>query len=355
LVTSCSILPRCLGLVVVATLVFVPVVVVLANVTDALVSQQWGWYRVKADKALDTGYQGAGVVVALLDTGIDAGHPDLAANVVGGWNFVDNNSNVTDVDGHGTMVAGIVAAVANNSIGIAGVASKVSVMPLKVLSESEGSLMDVNAAIRYAADHGARIIGMSLGGSYSRLSQTMEAAIDYAYKRGCILVAGAGNDNSNDPFYPACYEQVIAVSAIDQADKKASFSNYGSYIDFCAPGVGILSTVRGGDYGYGDGTSFATPFVTGVVAVMLSKSPSLTNSEVLAALRSQAVDLGEAGWDQYFGWGVVDAYAAVAPDPIPEVSGPVALALAISTTVAILVLQRFGSPNKKLQTQRWKN
>ena len=141
--------------------------VVEGSLNDPSAAQQWGWYRIKADQALDTGYEGAGVVVALLDTGIDTGHPDLAANIISGWNFIDNNSNVTDVDGHGTMVAGIVAAIANNSIGIAGVAPKVSIMPLKVLSESDGSLMDVNAAIRYAADHGAKIIGMSLGGSYS--------------------------------------------------------------------------------------------------------------------------------------------------------------------------------------------
>ena len=332
---------RCLSLLLLASLILASAsLVVEGSLNDTSVAQQWGWYRIKADQALDTGYEGAGVVVALLDTGIDAGHPDLAANIISGWNFIDNNSNVTDVDGHGTMVAGIVAAVANNSIGIAGVAPKVSIMPLKVLSESDGSLIDVNSAIRYAADHGAKIIGMSLGGSYSRLSQAMENAIDYAYKRGCILVAGAGNDNSTEPFYPAYYDQVIAVSAIDQGDMKASFSNYGSYIDFCAPGVGILSTTKGGGYGYADGTSFATPFVTGVVALMLSKYPSMNADSVVAALRSQAEDLGLAGWDQYYGWGLVNAYAAVAPDPIPEFTSVVFLAAAVLVTTLIFVSKK---------------
>ena len=142
-------LPLCLGLLLLASLILAPVTVVAATVNDALVSQQWGWYRIKADRAYDTGYHGAGVVVALLDTGVDMGHPDLAANIIGGWNFVDNNDNVTDVDGHGTMVAGIVAALANNGIGIAGVAPNVSIMPLKVLSGNE-TRVELNLAIKYA-------------------------------------------------------------------------------------------------------------------------------------------------------------------------------------------------------------
>jgi len=324
-----------------AYLIFAPVTLVLAiSVNDPLVSEQWGWYRIKADKAYDTGYHGEGVVVAVLDTGVDSSHPDLAVNIIGGWNFVENNDNITDVDGHGTMVSGIIAAAANNGIGIVGVAPNVSIMPLKVLSESGENWAEINSAIRYAADNGARVISMSFGGNYSRLSRATEAAIDYAYGRGCVLVAGAGNDNSSELFYPAAYDHVIAVSAIDQMDKRASFSNYGGYIDFCAPGVDILTTIKGGEYTNGSGTSFSTPFVTGVVALMLSEYPYLSPDEVSATLRVQVEDLGEVGWDPYFGWGLVNAYSAVSQNAIPESSNTVLFVLIISGTIMIQALKK---------------
>lgn len=256
----------CRGLLLLTLLLLTPTIeTVAANlVNDPLTPRQWGWYRIKADNAYETGYHGSGVIVAVLDTGIDAGHPDLAANIVDGWNFVDNNDNVADLDGHGTMVSGVIAAVANNGIGIVGVSPNVSIMPLKVLTASGGSWIDLDRAIIRAADNGAKVIVMSLGGEYSRLSPATEAAIKYAQRKGCILVAAAGNNNSSDPFYPAAYEGVIGVSAIDQNDTKAWFSNFGSYIDFCAPGVSILSTCKDGSYAYGSGTSFAAPFVAGV-------------------------------------------------------------------------------------------
>jgi len=339
--------PCCLLLLLLVCLLFTPVTVVAAaSVDDPFVSQQWGWYRVNADLAYEAGYRGEGVVVALLDTGVDVDHPDLAANLVDGWNFVDKNDNVTDVDGHGTMVSGIVAAVANNSIGVVGVAPNVSIMPLKVISESGGSLVDVNLAIRYAADNGANVIGMSLGGAYSKAPLAMEAAIAYAHQRGCILVAAAGNNDSSELFYPAAYEQVIAVSAIDEDDQKASFSNYGDYIDFCAPGVHVLSTWKGRTYAYGDGTSFAAPFVTGVVAVMLSRYPLLSSENVTETLRAQAEDLGAEGWDQFYGWGLVDAYDAVSLPPVPEASSAVFFIVITSATMMILVLKKSRDPRK---------
>jgi thermitase len=330
-----------------ACLLFAPAAVLAAiPVDDPLVVNQWGWFRVKADQAYDTGYHGEGVIVALLDTGVDTEHPDLAANIIDGWNFVDNNNNVTDLDGHGTMVCGIVAAVANNSIGVAGVAPNVRIMPLKVISESGGSLIDIDSAIMYAADHGAKVIGMSFGGNSSRPPLAMELAVNYAYQKGCVLVAGAGNDNSSELFYPAAYNNVIAVSAIDENNTKASFSNYGDYIDFCAPGVNITTTWKGGEYASGDGTSFAAPFVTGVVALMLSKYPSLNPENVTAALRAEAEDLGDPGWDQFYGWGLVDAYAAITQTVIPEVSTAVFFITITSTTLLILVLNKIRDPRK---------
>jgi len=338
---------RFFALLLLACLLLVPAVLVAAaSVDDPLAPDQWGWSRIKADEAYDTGYHGEGVVVALLDTGVEAEHPDLAANIIGGWNFVDGNDNVTDVDGHGTMVCGVIAAVANNGLGIAGVASNVSIMPLKVLSETGGNMFDIDLAIRYAADQGAQVIGMSLGGNFSRFPLLMQDAVEYAYQKGCILVAAAGNDGSNEPFYPAAFDQVIAVSAINEVDQKASFSNYGDYIDFCAPGVHVLTTWKNGTYAYRDGTSFAAPFVTGVVALMLSKEPSLDPENVTATLRAEAEDLGAEGWDQFYGWGLVDAYAAVSLTPIPEFSSVVFFTLFASATLLIVVFKKKRDPRK---------
>jgi thermitase len=306
------------------------------SVNDPLASDQWGWYRIGADRAYEYGNFGSGVVVAVLDTGINTSHPDLSGNIIDGWNYVDNNGDVTDDDGHGTMVAGIIAAMANNSVGIVGVASNVSIMPLKVLSGSSGgSGIDLDRAILGAAHSGARIITMSLG-DYSRPSMAMEAAINHAYQEGCILVAGVGNDNTSDPFYPAACENVIAVGAIDQSSIKAPFSNYGSYIDFCAPGVNVLTTAKDGDYDYGNGTSFAAPFVTGVIALMISKYPQLTNEQIIGTLITQAEDLGETGWDQYHGWGLVNAYAACMETPIPEFDSLLPALLALTLVVALI-------------------
>jgi type VII secretion-associated serine protease mycosin len=339
--------PLSLCVLLLACLLSAPIAVVLAiSVDDPFAVDQWGWSRVKADQAYDTGYHGEGVIVALLDTGVDTEHPDLAANIIDGWNFVDDNNNITDLDGHGTMVCGVVAAVANNGIGVAGVAPNVTIMPLKVLSESGGNLFDLSLAITYAADHEAKVIGMSLGGNSSRIPMALESAINYAYQKGCVLVAAAGNDGTNELFYPAAYDNVIAVSAIDENDTKASFSNYGDYIDFCAPGVDILTTWTNGTYAYGSGTSFAAPFVTGVVALMLSKYPSLNPENVTATLRAQAEDLGDAGWDQFYGWGLVDAYAAVTQTSIPEVSTAVFFITITSTTLLIPVINKIREPRK---------
>jgi type VII secretion-associated serine protease mycosin len=309
-----------------------------SSINDPRISEQWGWLRIHCDEAYGTGYHGSGVIVAVLDTGVDTEHPDLKANIINGYNFVDKNNNVTDVNGHGTMVAGIIAAVANNSIGIAGVAPEVKIMPLKVISSQGGSLIDIDLAILYAVNNGARIISMSFGQN-SSLGLATESALNYAYQHGCVLIAGAGNDNNSEPFYPAAYDNVIAVSAIDQNNEKASFSNFGSYIDLCAPGVNVLSTNINGTYTYGSGTSFATPFVAGVAALLLSKYPDLTPQEVADTLYNEAEDLGPSGWDEYYGWGLVNAYSAVTQPSIPEFPNtfPLILVLTIAGTSLCLL------------------
>jgi len=325
-------------------------VVSASSLNDPLVNSQWGWLRVQGFEAYDTGFHGSGVIVAVLDTGVDTTHPDLRDNLVEGWNFVDKNSNVTDLDGHGTMVAGIIAAVANNGIGIVGVAPEVKIMPLKVLTSKGGNWVDLDLAIIYAANNGADIITMSLGGRSSLLfDAATQAAINFAYQQGCVLVAAVGNDNSSEPFYPAAYDKVIAVSAIDQSDKKAWFSNFGSYVDLSAPGVNILSTMINGTYTYGDGTSFAAPFVAGVAALFLSKHPDLTPQEAAETLYNQAEDLGESGWDEYYGWGLVNAYSAVTQPPIPESPNMLSLILLLTLSgTALYCLKKKPAIHQKL-------
>jgi subtilisin family serine protease len=212
-------------------------------------------------------------------------------------------------------------------------------MPLKVLDSDGGNLRDVASAIRYAADNGARVITMSFGGQLARFSFATERAIEYAFSKGCILVGAVGNDNTSELFFPAAYEQVIAVSAIDQSDVRAMFSNYGSYVDFCAPGINIVSTGKNGDYFMANGTSFAVPFVAGIIALILSDNPQFTTEEVRTSLRDHVEDLGEEGWDKYFGWGLANAYAVIPEDLIPEFPSWIILPLFLVATLFSVIVR----------------
>jgi thermitase len=279
---------------------------------DPLLKSQWGWFDVYADRAYNTSYHGQNITVAVLDTGVDTNHPDLKANLILGRNFVtgEDPTNYSDTVGHGTMVAGIIAAVANNSIGIAGVAPLVKIMPLKVLDPT-GSFFNIDQAIAYAIANGANVINMSFG-SNSTLDPATQNEIHLAYSQGVVLVAAAGNNNSNKSFYPAAYnDSVIPVSALNPSNQKSSYSNYGSYIELAAPGDDICSTYPVNSYKCGSGTSFAAPFVSAVVALMLSKNATLTPSEVRNALNNGAIQLGASGWNQYSGYGLVNACASV--------------------------------------------
>jgi len=326
---------------------------------DPELSNQWGWFDVRADEAYIAGHRGKGVVVAVLDTGVDPHHPDLKDNLVEGWNFVDNNEDTTDLDGHGTHVAGIIAAVANNGVGIAGVAPRAKIMPLKVITARGGNWLGLTEAIQYAVDHGADIISMSLGGSVSRIfSIAVMIEVSMANAQNVILIAAAGNENSSSPHYPAAYKKVIAVSAIDHDHKKAGFSNHGEYITFTAPGVKIYSTMPtypvymtteygySQNYDYANGTSMACPFVSGVAALLLSKHPNLTSDMIRETLIAQAMDLGEEGWDPYFGYGEPDAYMAITGTPIPEFMDEKALILTMAITLTIFI---FAMRTKKFR------
>ena len=271
-------------------------------------SYQWNLARIGLPRAWDV-TTGGPVVIAIVDTGVDLDHPDLAAKLITGTTFITGTTTPDDDHWHGTHVAGIAAAATNNGLGVAGVSWGARIMPIKILdSRGDGTYADLARAIIYAADHGARIINMSLGGE--EYSQVVEEAIDYARERGCLLVAAAGN-NGGTVLFPAASDGVLAVAATDSGDRHWVGSNQGSQVDVAAPGVGIYSTGRGGVYFSATGTSMATPHVSGLAALIWSVAPELTPVQVSERITSTAKDLGAPGWDPAYGWGRIEAYPAV--------------------------------------------
>ncbi len=293
---------------------------------------QKGLQRMGAPAAWDLTTGSAEIVIAVLDTGVRASHEDLAGRLTAGYNFVSGNDNTADDHGHGTRVTGIIAAATDNGRGVAGTTWQNLVMPVKVMgSNGSGTYSDLAKGIIYAADNGARVINMSLGGSNP--SSALKSAVDYAHSRNVVLVAAAGN--SNGPVaYPAAYPNVIAVAAVDNSDNKASYSCYGPEISVAAPGSGVFSTVISGGYDVGSGTSFAAPFVSGLAGLVLSLDPALTPAQVQDIIERGADDVGEAGFDPYTGWGRINMAASLsllagakagaeqaaeaAPEPEPE-------------------------------------
>jgi thermitase len=277
---------------------------------DPLWNQQWGPQRIHCVEAWDSGTGSGSVTIGIVDTGIDYNHQDLAAHYLsGGHDWVNGDNDPMDDNNHGTHCAGIAAAVMSNGMGIAGVA-QVMLLAEKVLnSDGEGTAFDVASGITHAADQGADVISMSFGSSGS--SATIEAACSYAYNsKNVVLVAASGNDGQPQIDYPAAYDTVIAVGAIDQSDELCSFSNYGTKLDLVAPGYQIVSTIRNNQYDWFDGTSMACPHVAGVAALALSKHPGESNAWIWDLLVSSAEDLGTPGKDIYFGYGLVDARLA---------------------------------------------
>lgn len=322
---------------------------------DVNYTLQWAHKVMQSELAWNIEKGSPDVVIAIIDTGVDWNHPDLAANIwnntdeiidrkdndgngyvddVRGYDFVDTTASVwpgedgrtrdndpMDFHGHGTHCAGIAAAVTNNGIGIAGMSWNCKIMPVRAGYKGadgggwlEGD--DVIPAIRYAADNGADIISMSYVGYYP--SEAEKEAYDYAYSKGCVLVAAAGNDGSRQKrSYPAVFDNVIAVGATDLYngyDVRAYFSNYGSWIDISAPGVDIYSTLFDDTYISWQGTSMSTPFVAGLAGLILSKNPNFTNEEVRNVLRSTTDPV--ASWE-YIGLGRINAYKALQRDSIP--------------------------------------
>jgi subtilisin family serine protease len=270
---------------------------------------EWHLARIQSPEAWSITTGSSVVEVAVIDSGVYA-HPDLTANLSPGWNFVQSNADTSDLLGHGTAVAGTIAAAGNNGFGVAGVTWNSRIMPLVVVDENElAAYSDIADAIQYAVDHGVRVINISIGGSLP--SSTLQSAVDYAWKKGALIFASAMNNGASDPYYPAACNHVMAVSATDGNDHLASFSNYGNWIAISAPGDSILTTTNGGGYAYWFGTSFASPIAAGVAALTLAINPSLTNVELVSILETTADHLGSPGFDNSLGWGRVNAFNAV--------------------------------------------
>jgi|GEM_PF-2300168 len=255
-------------------------------------NNQWGLDKISAPLAWDIEKGTEGVIIAILDTGVDYNHPDLGSKTILGYDFANNDNDPMDdhdyleENSHGTHVAGIAAASTNNSIGIAGLAWNCKILAVKCLNyKGYGDDDKIAKAIKYAADYGAKVINMSWGGEDN--SQTIKEACDYAYNKGVFLVAAAGNDGNTTKFYPAGYDSVMAVAATDKDDNRAWFSNYGDWVDVAAPGKGIYSTLRTGYgyYGNKDGTSMASPYVSGLAGLLFSRYPGWDNYKVAMAIR----------------------------------------------------------------------
>lgn len=276
---------------------------------------QWSLNAVSYEATWPTS-QGTGVTVAIVDSGVDATHPDLAGAVLPGINLVNDGydpagTGRVDPNGHGTHVAGIVGARANNGIGIAGAAPGVQLLPVRVLDANGfGDSTDVAEGVIWAAEHGARVINLSLGGAAE--SPLIQTAMQHALSFNAVVVAAAGNEYQwgNPASYPAAYPEALAVSSVTSSLVRSSFSSTGAYVDMAAPGSSIVSAYKGG-YALESGTSMAAPHVSAAAALLLAKYPSLTTAQARLYLESTATDLGASGRDDSFGYGLVNPQLAL--------------------------------------------
>jgi len=310
----------------------------------------WGLHRIDIEEAWDTSVGSDEIIVAIIDTGVDIDHPDIEDNIwineeelngeqgrddddngkvddVYGWNFVSDNNNPADRNGHGTHCAGTVAATGNNELGIVGVSWNTKIMALKGLNdEGKGYTNGLAAAIRYAAVNGAQVLSNSWG--FYGWSNTLADAVDYAHDLGSTIIAAAGNSDTRVEHHGISnIPRVIAVGAIDANDMKASFSNYGTKVDVMAPGTDTLSLRSEGTgdnealivdelYYRMSGTSMATPHVSGLIALLLANNPELTNEEIRQILRTTADEQNLNGWDYWTSYGSINANNAINSDPV---------------------------------------
>ena len=271
---------------------------------------------IDAPEAWDYTVGSASVVVAVIDTGVSFSHPDITPNRVPGWDVLDNNSSADDswLISHGTHCAGIIGARGNNGIGVSGVNWIVSIMPVRVLNDfGAGTEAQVAAGIIWAADNGAHVASLSLG--FPGRSSVVDNAVAYAHNSGVLVVAASGNTAGGTIGSPAAAPEAMAVGATDNRDLIASFTTTGPEMSVTAPGVDVYSTwdtlFNPNTYSYLSGTSMACPHVSGLAALVLSANPALSNVEVRQIIESTADDKGTPGWDEIYGYGRINAHAAV--------------------------------------------
>lgn len=302
---------------------------------------QWGLAKIHAPEAwAQLGSDPNRILLATVDTGIDRLHPDLGANIwanpdelpgngvdddgngyiddIWGWDFVNNDNDPTDDNMHGTAVSSVEAGVQDGN-GVAGVCPWCQLMAVKVMDANGRGALDVVArGIIYAADNGARVINLSLGAAAG--AQVLEDAVNYAWSKGVLVVAAAGNAGNGTPSYPAAYANAMAIASTTDQDYRSCFSQYGTnYISVAAPGQSILSAIPNGGYGTYSGTSLATPHVTGLGGLLFAQAPNRTNADVRNLIEATAVDLGPVGKDAFFGTGRIDALRAVMGDSSPTI------------------------------------
>lgn len=277
-------------------------------------SQVYGQTIVEAPHAWDLSTGISNTIIAILDSGINREHPELAGRVLAGHDFINGDDDPADDHGHGTHVAGIAAAALNNGQGSAGICPQCMILPVKVLdSGNKGTWGSVAAGIYYAVDQGARAINLSLGATVS--SRTLEEAISYAEAHDVLVVASAGNAASTTPYYPAALPYVIAVGATNDSDVQWPLSNEGDHLDLSAPGYRIYSTyhdlAQNDGYALMSGTSMASPFVTGLVGLLASFDATLTGTQIYDIMVATADDLGDPGKDPVYGYGRVNVFQAL--------------------------------------------
>ncbi len=309
---------------------------------DAYYSSEWHLQKIQAPQAWDITTGSNTITIAVLDTGVEPTHPDLSAKLVPGWNFYDNNSNTADLLGHGTAVAGTAAAMSDNTAGVASLAWGCLIMPIRITdTNGNAALSTIASALSWAADNGARVANVSYSVSWS---STVASGAQYFMSKGGLTTISAGNDGKLYTWTDNPY--VLTVSATDANDVIATWSTTGDNIDISAPGVNVMTTAVGARYGNASGTSFSSPIVAGVAALVLSIKPSLSGAQVRTLLEQSADDLGPAGWDTSYGYGRVNAYKAVVaaggnvatntPAPIATILSP-ATGSVISNLVTVSV------------------
>ena len=283
-----------------------------ANDPYAVSGAEWHLSKIQAFQAWDYTIGATNVVIAVLDSGVNAAHPDLAGHVLPGYDFVNSDAEPIDDFGHGTAVTGTLVAAGNNGIGVAGVAYGCTVLPVKVMDAwGSASHSTIAQGIEYAIQQGAQIINLSLGGDWS--SSTLQNAINDAWSNNVVIVAAAGNNGSTVPQYPGACDHVLAVAASEPDDTRCWFSSYGSYVGLYAPGDSIWTTQRdlNNPYAAWSGTSFSSPIVAAVAGLVLAGAPSLSNSQLIEVLKQTSDDLGDPGYDPVFAYGRVNAFRAV--------------------------------------------